>query len=171
MAGEGYSRWLIIAGCLFSQTTKDYKVHYQQQACCFYSFQCRSFRQIGCLNLPAPYEEIHIKGDLRGIQSALPDLVVPECPINHHHSSFPSPLFFFFWLVIPLWFTTFPTTQTPELVVGSLFSYFMLPSVGQRHLLTDTHRVCFPYSCLVLSMLANLISCVYDSTNLEPGVC
>lgn len=98
-------------------------------------------------------EEVHIKGELRRIQSALPDLVVPENPIKHHHSWLHSPLLFFlfsffkarwlFRLSLPL----SPAHKRPSRTVRW---------VGQNHLLTRTHGVCFAaVSCLVLSVFGD----------------
>lgn len=183
-----YSRWQIIAGCLLLQTINYYNVHQRLTAgrrvrmSYFHAdaldklflggFSSNTFTHDN--TPPPPFEELHIKGELRGIQSVLLDLVVPECPIKHHHSWFPSPLYLFiyiyFRLVIPLWFTTFPTTQTTELLF--YFSYFMVPLVGCRLLLRAHSQGVFcllPASCS--RMLGDLISRMYDDANLEPGAC
>lgn len=109
-----YRRWQIIAGCWFFA---NYKLLQRPPATAgllffFSHFHANALvRDTEASNVyfstpspttssPSPgflgLEEVHIKGELRRIHNALPDLVVPENPIKHHHSWLHSPVIFYF---------------------------------------------------------------------------
>lgn len=166
--------WLLIAGCLFFANYKLLQRPPVTASMLFFSYLHADamdkllcfFQHLHPWQHP-PFEKLHIKGELRGIQSVLPDLVVPERPIKHHHSWFPSPLYLFIYSSGWLFHFSLPFSQPHIYCVIFVFHGSSSRSASPSYTHSQGMFCLFPASC---SLFGDLISCMYGNTNLEHGV-